>query len=90
LIEAMAAGLPVIASRVGGIPALIQDGKNGLLVSAGDGRSLAEALRRVLREPQWADELGINAMRSIGKDFGVEAMVQAVETIYRDASVGHG
>lgn len=90
LIEAMAAGLPVIASQVGGIPALIQDGRNGLLVPAGDSRALAEALRRVLSHPQWAGELGINAMRSIGTDYGVEAMVQAVEAIYREASIAHG
>lgn len=90
LIEAMAAGLPVIASQVGGIPALIRNGENGLLVPAGDGRALAEALRRVLRHPQWAGELRTNAMRSIGADYEVEAMVQAVEAIYREASPAHG
>jgi glycosyltransferase involved in cell wall biosynthesis len=90
LIEAMAAGLPVIASQVGGVPALIQDGENGLLVPAGDSRALAEALHRVLSRPQWAGELGANAMRSISTDYGVEAMVQAVEALYREASIAHG
>lgn len=90
LIEAMAAGLPVIASQVGGIPALIRDGKNGLLVPAGNSRALADALRRVLRHPQWAGELGTKAMQSIGTGYGVESMVQAVEATYREASIVHG
>lgn len=88
LIEAMAAGLPVIASRVGGIPALIEDGENGLLVPAGDSQALAEALRRMRRHPEWAGQLGSSAARSIGIHYGVEAMVRAVETVYREASVG--
>lgn len=89
LIEAMAAGLPVIASRVGGIPALIEDEKNGLLVPGGDSLALALALRRILSDPPWAYTLGQNAMQSIGTGYGVPAMVRAVESIYRGAAVGH-
>ena len=89
LVEAMAAGLPVIASRVGGIPALIEDENNGLLVPAGDSLALAGALRRILSDPPWACTLGQNAMRSIGTGFGVPAMVRAIESIYRGAAVGH-
>lgn len=89
LIEAMASGLPVIASHVGGIPALIRNGENGLLVPAGDGSALTGALRRVLGQPEWAADLGIKARESIGSAFGVEAMVQAVEAVYRDASDAH-
>ncbi len=90
LIEAMAAGLPVIASRVGGIPALIQDGENGLLVPAGDSRALAVALHRVIHQPQWARQLGEKATRSIGADYGAGSMVRAIEAVYRDACVAHG
>jgi glycosyltransferase involved in cell wall biosynthesis len=89
LIEAMAAGLPVIASRVGGIPALIDDGQNGLLVAAGDSLALAVALRRILSNPTWAYILGQNAMQSIGTGYGVPAMVRAIESVYRGAVVGH-
>ncbi len=89
LIEAMAAGLPVIASRVGGIPALIEDEKNGLLVPAGDSHTLVVALRRILSNPAWACTLGQNAMQSIGTGYGVPAMVQAIESIYRREAVGH-
>ena len=89
LIEAMAAGLPVIASRVGGIPALIEDGRNGLLVPPGNGAALAVAIRRVLDDPMWADELGARAMQRVGASHGIPAMVQAIESIYRESAVGH-
>lgn len=90
LIEAMAAGLPVIASRVGGIPALIQDGINGLLVSAGDSRAMADALRRVFHDPQWARQLGEKATRSIGQDYSISSMVRAIEAVYRETGVANG
>lgn len=89
LLEAMAAGLPVIASRVGGIPALIDDEHNGLLVPAGDSCALAAALRRILSDPSWASMLGQNAMQSIGTGYGVPAMVQAIESVYRKRAGGH-
>lgn len=89
LIEAMAAGLPVIASRTGGIPALIEDEKNGLLVPPGDSLALAVALRRMLSDPTWACTLGQNAMQSIGTGYGVSSMIRAIELIYREAAVRH-
>ncbi|MDF0651640.1 MAG: hypothetical protein CV081_09060 [Nitrospira sp. LK265] len=89
LIEAMAAGLPVIASRTGGIPALIEDEKNGLLVPPGDSLALAVALRRILSDPTWASTLGQNAMLSIGTDYGVPAMIRAIELVYREAAARH-
>ncbi|MCS6294575.1 MAG: glycosyltransferase family 4 protein [Nitrospira sp.] len=89
LIEAMAAGLPVVASRVGGIPAIVRHEENGLLVAAGDSRALSDALRRILSDPQLADRLGRNASRTIGQEFGVKAMVDAVESVYRGALQAH-
>jgi glycosyltransferase involved in cell wall biosynthesis len=89
LIEAMASGLPVVASRVGGIPSLIEDGKNGLLVPAGDSSALASALRRILDDPTWSNELGTHAKYSIGIRYGIPAMVQAIESTYREAAAGH-
>lgn len=89
LVEAMAAGLPVIASRVGGVPALIENEKNGLLVPPGDSLALAAALRQILSDPIRARTLGQNAMQSIGTGYGVPAMVRAIESIYREAAVSH-
>ena len=86
LIEAMAAGLPVLASRVGGIPAVVEHDVNGLLVEAGDSRALADAIRRILSRPEWAEMLGRRAAQRIGGEFGAEAMVQAIEQVYRDAT----
>lgn len=55
-LEAMAAGRPVIASRVGGLPEMVEDGRTGLLVPPGDARAVAEALRRIspIRRPRAA------------------------------------
>lgn len=89
LIEAMAAGLPVIASRVGGIPALIEDGKNGLLVPAGDSSALADAIRKIGDDAAWAAELGADAMETIDASYGVTTMVQSIESTYRKALAGH-
>jgi len=58
LIEAMACGSPVVGSRVGGIPFVVRDGVDGLLVPPGDARSLADALARVLTDPAFAASLG--------------------------------
>lgn len=89
LIEAMAAGLPVVASRVGGIPAIVRHEENGLLVPAGDSRALSDAMRRILTDSQLAGRLGRNASRSIGDEFGAKAMVEAVESVYRNAVQAH-
>ena len=56
--EAMAAGLPVVAARVGGIPELVRDGENGLLLRAGNSKALAEALLALLQDPATRTRMG--------------------------------
>jgi glycosyltransferase involved in cell wall biosynthesis len=85
LIEAMAAGRPVVASCVGGIPAVVQDRKTGLLVPPNDPAALARAIDELLRKPDWAKELGTAAQAAIGERFSEEAMVRAVEAVYEQA-----
>lgn len=85
VIEAMAAGRPVVASRVGGIPAIVQDRGTGLLVPSGDPAALASAIEELLRKPDWAMELGAAARASIGERFGAGAMVRAIEAVYERA-----
>jgi len=85
LIEAMAAGRPVIATKVGGIPAIIEHQRTGLLVQPEDATALAAAMTELLRRPAWAKELGAAASESIGAKFGVAPMVQAVEAVYDEA-----
>ena len=80
--EAFLAGVPVVASRTGGIPELVTDGRNGLLFNAGDATDLGRALNRLLAEPALLDTLraGIPAVRSIQDD------VQAARELYRGSS----
>jgi glycosyltransferase involved in cell wall biosynthesis len=89
LIEAMAAGLPVIASRVGGIPAVISHERTGLLVSPRDADALAEALRRLLDRPEWAKQLGVAASHSVDSRYGSVSMVHAIESIFAEALSVH-
>jgi glycosyltransferase involved in cell wall biosynthesis len=88
LIEAMAAGRPVAASRVGGMQAVVQDRKTGLLVPPDDPAALARALDELLRKPDWAKELGAAARASIGERYGESAMVRAIESVYEQAGKG--
>jgi glycosyltransferase involved in cell wall biosynthesis len=85
LVEAMAAGLPVVASKVGGIPAVVKDRCNGLLVPPGDAEALAAAILTLLTSPELARSLGTTANRSVGERFGAGAMVQAIESQYDQA-----
>src|SRR5205085_2693433 len=85
LVEAMAAGLPVIASRVGGIPALVADGVNGLLVPPGDPAALAEALARVLSDPATAGRLSA-AARSAAAGYTWPALARRVAALYQEVA----
>lgn len=79
---AMSAGVPVIASRVGGLPEIIQQGENGILVS-NDPAEVAQALARIESDPAFAAYLAANARRSVEERFTVERMVDATITVYR-------
>jgi glycosyltransferase involved in cell wall biosynthesis len=89
LIEAMAAGLPVIASRVGGIPAVIRHQQTGLLVPPGDAGALAKAMRRCLDRPGWAKQLGVAASRSVDSRYGSVSMIHTIESIFAEALSAH-
>jgi len=81
LLEAMASGLPVVATRVGGVPFLIRGG-NGLLVPAGDSDSLAAGLLRVLRDPELAQGMGKAGRERAERDFSFSAMVAGHEELF--------
>ena len=82
IIEAMAAGLPVVASRVGGIPEIVVDGETGLLVAPGDAAALAAAITRIAAGREWARGLGRNGRQRALERFSSTAMAAAVEAYY--------
>ena len=82
--EAWAAGRPVVATRVGGIPELIEDGKTGLLVEPGDVGGLAVRLRQLLADPPLARALGRAGRESARTKYDVTAMAGAYDRTYRE------
>jgi len=85
LVEGMAAGLPVVASRVGGIPAVVDHDENGLLVPPGDAAALAGAITRVLTEPGTAARLSAAARVTAGR-YTWPALARQVAMIYQDVT----
>ena len=72
LMEAMASGLPVVASRLSGIPELVEDGRSGLLVEPGDADMLADALGRLQRDPELRSRLGEEGRQMVLREFDVQ------------------
>jgi L-malate glycosyltransferase len=82
LLEAMAAGRPVVATRVGGNPEVIVDGESGLLVPPRDPQALADAVLRLLRDPELARRMGAAASRRVEAEFTLPRMVHRLECLY--------
>ncbi|MFH1457587.1 MAG: glycosyltransferase family 4 protein [Candidatus Omnitrophota bacterium] len=82
LMEAMASGLPVIGSDVGGIRSLIQEGENGLLVKPSNVTGLSQACLRILGDPQKSRSLGEAARAFIHRNFSQDKMVTQTEEVY--------
>ena len=85
LMEAMAAGKPVVASALSGIPELLEDGVSGLLVPSADADALAAALERLLNAPQVAGSMGEEGRRKVAREFDLAGTVtQLMNAIGRD------
>ena len=84
VMEAMAAGLPIVATDVGGIPELIDHDENGLLVEAGSPAALAAGIVRLLDDRDYADACGRAARDTIASRYSFERMVASFESIYLD------
>jgi len=82
LLEAMAAGLPVIATAVGGLPEVVTDGDNGLLIPPRDAEALAGALEQLLGDPEFARRLGANARDHVREHFSLERLGREINEIY--------
>jgi glycosyltransferase involved in cell wall biosynthesis len=90
LLEAMVAGKPVVASRVGGIPEVVSDGKTGLLVPAGDEARLAAAIIILLRHAYIRRRMGEAARLRMQESFSPEEMLDRVLALYHGAPQGSG
>lgn len=82
LIEAMAAGLPVIGSNTGGIPDVIREGETGLIVPASDPSALARAIQRLLMEPTLAQALGQAGRLCVGRQYSIAGQVDQLTALY--------
>jgi len=90
LIEAMATGLAIVASDVGGIPEVVARGQEALLVPAASPTALAAAIRALLDDPVRRAALGAAAQRRAHRDFSVTSMADAYEALYRGAAAEWG
>jgi len=82
LLEAMAAGKPIVATKVGGIPEALADGREGLLVEPGDPDALAEAVRELACNPDLAARLGRQAAEKVAAEYSIAATVRKLEEVY--------
>jgi glycosyltransferase involved in cell wall biosynthesis len=85
-IEALAAGIPVVAAAHGGLPEIVRDRSTGLLVRPGDPQALAKALRELADDPERRRAMGAAAATDARERFGLERMLDEVEGVY--ASLG--
>jgi glycosyltransferase involved in cell wall biosynthesis len=82
LLEAMMCGLPVIVSDVGGIPSVITDKENGLLITAGNHRKIAETLQLLINDPDLRQKIGQAAKQRCLAEFSTDAVVDKLLSLY--------
>jgi glycosyltransferase involved in cell wall biosynthesis len=82
VMEAMASGMPVIASAVGGLLDLVEDGRNGLLVPPDDPEALGGAIARLVAQPTLAASLGASARRHVRERYSFDRMIASFEHLY--------
>ena len=84
LLEAGAAGLPVVATRVGGIPEIIEDGVSGILVAPRSPEAIAAAITVLINDPAKAPAYGAALKKKVGEQFSLERMLAKTESVYTE------
>jgi glycosyltransferase involved in cell wall biosynthesis len=84
LIEAMAAGVPVVATAVGSVPDVVVEGETGYLVKDGDVKGMAKAIIELLRDPEKAKEMGIAGREAVYPRFAAHTLIANVEGLYAE------
>ena len=82
VMEYMGAGLPVVATRVGGLPELVQDGETGILVEPRDPAGLADAIAGLLADPDRRRELGSAGRDLRAREYDVDVWMSRIEALY--------
>lgn len=90
LLQAASAGVPIVASRAGGIPEAVHDGENGVLVPPGDARALGAAISALLADPERRAALGARGPVLMAREYSVDAMVEGNLTVYRELLAAAG
>ena len=84
LLEAMALGKSIVATRVGGVPEIIEDGNTGILVSPHNADAVAEAVVTLLRDKERAKEMGLAGRQRVEQNFSIQKHVERVQELYID------
>jgi len=90
VLEAMAAGLPIVASDVGGIPEVIEDGRTGFLVPPGEDETLASRVMHLMANPEEGTQVGAAAREAVLAAFSFDRMVARFDDIYLSELTRHG
>ncbi|MDD5026926.1 MAG: lipopolysaccharide heptosyltransferase II [Candidatus Omnitrophica bacterium] len=85
IVEAQAAGVPVVATEVGGVVDIIENGRTGLMVPPSDPQSMAEAVVKIFKDPVLAAELAGEAYKKVKEKYNVELMVKNTLDVYAEA-----
>ncbi|MFH1118042.1 MAG: glycosyltransferase family 4 protein [Pseudomonadota bacterium] len=86
VMEAMAGGLPIVSTRVDGVPELIEDYETGFMVEPRNPEALAEAVIKVLSDGEKCREMGLNAREKVIREYSIEGMARRTERVFLDAA----
>lgn len=88
LLEAMACGLPVVATRIGGVTDIVKNGESGILVKPGDSKDLAQGILRLLKDDEFAAYIASNAYKTIKNSYSIDSIAPRYIELYKQLLKG--